>query len=123
MRKVVFAGLAVAVILACSTSGAFAGAPGRNAYDRCQGWSAREHRIENRIMNQQARIDQGAASGRLTRPERLALQRNLNEIRRAEQRLSADGRLDRFERERLHAWLDNNSRLINREKHDGETRF
>lgn len=74
--------------------------------------------IQNRIGEQQGRIDTGIASGQLTRPEAAILQDNINWIRTEEARLKADGRLTPQERKRLNRMLDRNSNMIHKKKHN-----
>ncbi|MCI0468790.1 MAG: hypothetical protein L0Y62_01850 [Nitrospirae bacterium] len=74
--------------------------------------------IQDKIIDQQRRIDQGIASGALTRHEAGVLQDNLNWIRDTEARLKADGRLTPAERNRLHRILERNSNMIYNKKHN-----
>lgn len=74
--------------------------------------------IQNRIAEQQGRIDAGVASGQLTRPEAAILQDNLNWIKTEEARLKADGHLTPQERKKLGRMLDHNSNMIHRKKHN-----
>jgi len=74
--------------------------------------------IQDRIAEQQRRIDQGIATGELTRHEADILQDNLNWIKAEEARLKADGRLTPGERARLHRALDRNSTMIYKKKHN-----
>lgn len=73
---------------------------------------------QKKIMDQQRRIDQGIASGRLTRGEANLLQDNLNVIKMKLSRYKADGRLGARERTELDSLLDRNSAMIYKEKHD-----
>ena len=79
--------------------------------------------IHDRIADQQKRIDQGIASGALTRSEADILQDNLNWIKGEEARLKRDGRLTKHERDRLHKMLDRNSNMINKKKHNPARRL
>ena len=74
--------------------------------------------IENRIDNQQKRIDRGIKSGELTRREADIVQDNLNEIRRRYSKMRRDGVLTMKESEKLERMLDENSKMITREKHN-----
>jgi predicted metal-dependent hydrolase len=74
--------------------------------------------IQDRIANQQQRIDQGIASGALTRGEADVVQDNLNWIRATFARMKADGRLNPGEIGKLEAMLDRNSRMIFNKKHN-----
>lgn len=79
--------------------------------------------IQERIEEQQRRIDQGIASGELTPEEAARLQENLNRIKAEEAALKADGRLTARERARLHRELDINSAKIYKKKHNPRRRF
>jgi len=79
--------------------------------------------IDQRIANQQRRIDQGIHSGQLTHDEARILQDNLNHIQREEARLKADGSLTNEERERLQRMLDQNSKIIFDKKNNPVKRF
>jgi hypothetical protein len=74
--------------------------------------------ISGRISNQQMRIDQGVASGLLTRREADVVQGNLNYIRNEYSRFQVEGRLPHGEHVRLNGLLDQNSEMIYREKHN-----
>ena len=80
--------------------------PGRRPYydDRID--------IPDRLENQQRRIDEGIASGALTRAEADVVQDNLNWIRQEYSRTKADGRVSREEWEHIERHLDLNSRMI-----------
>jgi hypothetical protein len=79
--------------------------------------------IDQRIANQQRRIDQGIILGELTRDEARILQDNLNYIQREQARLKADRSLTHEERERLHKMLDQNSDIIFDKKNNPVRRF
>ena len=79
--------------------------------------------IHDRIADQQKPIDQGIASGALTRSDADILQDNLNWIKGEEARLKRDGRLTKHERDRLHKMLDRNSNMINKKKHNPARRL
>lgn len=74
--------------------------------------------IEKRIDNQRKRIDQGVASKELTRHEADIVQDNLNEIRRRYSRMRKDDVLTIKEIEKLDRMLDENSKMIDRKKHN-----
>jgi hypothetical protein len=74
--------------------------------------------IQSEIASQQHRIDQGIASGQLTRGEADVLQDNLNYVKGEEARLKADGRLNSKERGRLKSMLDRTSKMIYNKKHN-----
>ena len=79
-------------------------------------------RVDNRQARQEQRIDQGSASGELTRPEAARLTRQQNRIDRAEARADADGRLTRREAVALEHMQDRSSRRIAHAKHDAQAR-
>lgn len=74
--------------------------------------------IDQRQANQDKRIDQGVASGALTRREARRLEHEQRVIERAEHRAKADGVVTAQERRRLHAMQNRASRDIHRQKHD-----
>ncbi len=74
--------------------------------------------IQKRFEHQQKRIDQGIASGQLTKDEAALVQDNLNRIMADEARLKAAGKLTPKEKARLEHKLDLNSDMIYREKHN-----
>jgi hypothetical protein len=75
-------------------------------------------RVDQRQENQQARIDQGAASGSLTGREQRRLQREQRGIARSEAHANADGKVTARERRRLHRQQNAASADIARQKHD-----
>jgi len=77
-------------------------------------------RIQNRMENQQARIEQGVNTGQLTPWEAGRLERQQSRIGRTEERMKSDGCLTIRERARLHNRLNNSSRHIYRQRHDGQ---
>lgn len=77
-----------------------------------------DYNFNQRIADQQRRIDQGIASGALTRREADTLQDNLNWIKMRVARMEADGRLTPYELEKLDRMLDRNSRMIANKKHN-----
>ena len=79
--------------------------------------------LQSRIAEQQSRINNGIKSRKLNRREAAVVQDNLNWIKRRLARSIADGRLTASERDRLEAMLDQNSKMIFREKHDGFRRL
>lgn len=85
--------------------------------------STHDPAIHDRVAEQQRRIDQGIASGSLTRSEADILQDNLNWIKSEEARMKRDGRLTKHERERLHKMLDRNSNMIEKKKHNPARRL
>jgi hypothetical protein len=83
---------------------------------------AHERGVNARQHQQQHRINEGLRQGELTRREYGRLQHEAAQIRREERAYRADGHLSRGERRELHRELDDLSRDIRRERHDGEHR-
>jgi hypothetical protein len=75
-------------------------------------------RVDTRQANQDARIDQGVASGALTAPETRRLEQGQVRFARIEDRAKADGVVTRQERVRLHPAQDVEGRRIFGQKHD-----
>jgi hypothetical protein len=82
---------------------------------RDPGVNARQHRQHERIAD-------GVKSGDLTRSEAHSLRSEQRAIRAEEREFKSDGVLTRGERRELHRDLNESSRDIHREKHDGSTR-
>lgn len=80
-------------------------------------------RVEQRQLNQERRIDQGAASGALTGREAQRLERGQQHVENMETRALADGKVTRGERERLHQAQVVESRRIDNQKHDRQHDF
>ena len=78
-------------------------------------------RVDQRQANQEKRIDQGIASGELTKRETRRVEKEQNVINRAENRAKADGTVTKAERHRLHKMQTHASRDIRRQKHDAQT--
>jgi hypothetical protein len=78
--------------------------------------------IDKRQANQEKRIDQGVASGQLTRREARRMERQQAAVDRAEDKAKADGVVTKAERARLHNQQDRTSRRIYRQKHDAQQR-
>lgn len=78
--------------------------------------------IDATRYRQQDRIQQGRASGQLTRSEYIELEREQARIGAMIHRARADGRVDPYERRQIAAAQDEASRHIWREKHDAEAR-
>ena len=74
--------------------------------------------IEQRIENQQKRIEDGIRAGQLTREEARTLKNNLNDIQEEAFRLQADGRLTPREKDKLISLLDKNSEMIREKRHN-----
>jgi hypothetical protein len=79
-------------------------------------------RVDARQQHQQARINQGVASGALTGREAHRLQREQRAIRHAETHAKADGVVTAGERARLHRMQNQASRDIHHQKHDRQRR-
>jgi hypothetical protein len=74
--------------------------------------------FQERIHEQQQRIKEGVANARLTRHEFDIVQGNLDWIKATFARMKQDGRLKAKETRRLDEMLDQNSKLIYKNKHD-----
>jgi alkylation response protein AidB-like acyl-CoA dehydrogenase len=82
------------------------------------------HGIEARQRNQMRRIEQGERSGALTWRESERLERQQGRIERQEDRYRmSGGRFTPAERARIQRELNNESRRIYRQKHDGQYRW
>ncbi|MBK8068087.1 MAG: hypothetical protein IPK27_10785 [Rhodanobacteraceae bacterium] len=80
-------------------------------------------RVDARQENQEARIDQGIATGELTQREANRLEARQQHIDNVEDRALADGVVTRREKIRLEVKQDRNSRAIARQKHDRQDRW
>lgn len=78
--------------------------------------------IDKRIQNQERRIEQGEKSGALTGKEATRLERKEQKIERMEAKAKGDGKVTPQERRKLDHQLDQQSKRINREKHDRQHR-
>lgn len=76
--------------------------------------------LDKREAKQQARIDQGVASGQLTPKEAARLQKREANLAASEQAAKADGVVTRKERRRLQRQADRDSAAIYRQKHDAQ---
>jgi hypothetical protein len=74
--------------------------------------------IDQRIQNQEQRIQEGINSGQLTDQEADRMNRHLNRIESAEAKAKTDGQVTKMERRRLNRKLNHSSRAIHRQKHD-----
>lgn len=79
--------------------------------------------VDQRQLNQDQRIQQGAQSGSLTQREENRLERGQNRIDRMENKAKADGNVTPQERKRLQHAENVESRQIYREKHDRQHDF
>jgi hypothetical protein len=77
--------------------------------------------VQQRMQNQESRIDQGVKSGQLTPKEAGKLEAEQARIQQTEQRMKSDGTLTPKEREKLHTQQDRSSRHIYNQKHDAQT--
>ena len=78
--------------------------------------TAADHPVEQRVANQQKRIDEAVKSKDLTQAEGKILKDNLNYIKQEETRLKTDGRLGTKESERLDNLLEQNGGMIRDKK-------
>lgn len=76
--------------------------------------------LDKREAKQQARIDQGVASGRLTPKEAARLEKREAKLAANEQAAKADGVVTRKERRRLQRQANRDSAAIYRQKHDAQ---
>jgi len=76
--------------------------------------------LDKREAKQQARIDQGVASGQLTPKEAAHLQKREAKLAANEQAAKADGVVTRKERRRLQRQANRDSAAIYRQKHDAQ---
>ncbi|MDQ6620308.1 MAG: hypothetical protein M3Z31_11545 [Pseudomonadota bacterium] len=84
--------------------------------------ATRDPGVNERQANQNARIEQGVASGQLTRGEARDLKVEQRGIRAEERAFKRDGKLTKQERKQLHRDLNRSSRDIHKQKHDAQTR-
>jgi CRISPR/Cas system-associated endoribonuclease Cas2 len=77
--------------------------------------------IQQRMQNQEQRIDQGVSSGALTPKEAGKLEAEQAKIRQTEQRMKSDGQLTPNERQKLNNMQDRSSQHIYNQKHDAQT--
>lgn len=78
--------------------------------------------LNKREFNQRQRIEQGARSGELTRPETRRLVRGEVRLHRNERIAKSDGVVTAGERTRLQSEANRMSDRIYRQKHDPQTR-
>ena len=84
--------------------------------------SAGTPRADHREHNQRARIQNGVASGELTRPETRRLAAGQVHVHNVEARAKSDGVVTARERAHLQHEANQQSRRIYRQKHDAQTR-
>ncbi len=75
-------------------------------------------RVDKREAKQQARIDQGVASGQLNQKETTRLENGQARVNQAEASAKADGQVTRKERKHLEHMQDKQSRHIKHQKND-----
>ena len=78
--------------------------------------------VDERQQNQRSRVQQGVASGEITRPEAAKLRAEQRHVKRVERRAKADGEVTKRERATLHRKQNKASRDIRRQKHDAQER-
>jgi len=88
------------------------------AYGQAQNYGTNDPGVQQRMQNQQQRIDQGINSGQLTPKEAGRLQAREAKIKQDEARMKSDGQLTAKERKKLNKELDNASDRIYKQKHD-----
>lgn len=79
--------------------------------------------IDQRLDNQEKRIEQGAASGRLTERETNRLEARHDKAEADLAAAKSDGKVTKAERKGLHRKLNRDSRAIARQKHDRQHDF
>ena len=77
-------------------------------------------RVDAREVKQDARIQQGVASGQLTPKETYRLEKQQAAINRVEAKAKADGTVTKAERQRLNHLQNRASKDIYRRKHDAQ---
>lgn len=112
MKKVLSLGVLSLVLVSAQS---FADPGPRPHHPRDPGVNQRQHVQEHRI-------EQGVRSGELTRQETRGLMQERRNIRQEERAYKSDGRLTKTERKDLHQDLNELSKDIYTEKHDGEQR-
>jgi uncharacterized membrane protein YebE (DUF533 family) len=103
--------LAVGATIAVASIGAFAQAAS----------APQTPRIDKREAHQEARIQQGVASGQLTPKETYRLEKEQAAINKVEAKAKADGTVTKHERKRLTRMQNKASKDIHNQKHDAQT--
>ncbi|MBS0660908.1 MAG: hypothetical protein JSR82_22030 [Verrucomicrobia bacterium] len=106
MHKLVTSALVLLLAAVSQTASAQTATDNRNA------------QIDRRQARQQARIDQGVASGRLTSSEAARLQQREANLDARQARANADGKVTRREQARLNRAENRSSRAIFAKKHN-----
>ena len=75
--------------------------------------------IDQRQANQQARIEQGKATGTLSKREAARMEAGQAKVQGMKQAAAADGKVTRAERKAIQQEQNKQSRRIHRQKHDG----
>ena len=75
-------------------------------------------RVDQRQVNQEARIQQGVASGSLTPNETMRLDNGQTHVQNMETKAKSDGVVTQQERQKLHHAQEVQSKRIYHEKHD-----
>ena len=78
--------------------------------------------IDQRQVNQQARIDNGKATGTLSKREAARMQAGQKKVARMEAAAKADGKVTRAERAAIQKEQSKQSRRIEKQKRDGNKR-
>ena len=78
-------------------------------------------RIDQRQANQEKRIEQGAKSGELTTKETAKLEKGQAKVQKMEDKAVADGKVTTKEKKHIEHAQDQQSKKIEREKHDKQT--
>lgn len=75
-------------------------------------------RVDQRQVNQEARIQQGTQSGSLTQKEAANLEKGQTHVQNMENKAMADGKVTKKEASRIEHAQDNQSKKIEHQKHD-----
>ena len=75
-------------------------------------------RVDQRQINQEARIQQGTQSGALTQKEAANLEKGQTHVQNVENKAMADGTVNKKEAGRIEHAQDQQSKRVYRQKHD-----
>lgn len=78
-------------------------------------------KLDKRAANQKQRVDKGVASGQLNAKETTRLEARESRLAANEAAAKADGKVTRAERVKLQREANRNSAAIHRQKHDKQT--
>ena len=78
-------------------------------------------RVDQRQVNQEARIQQGVKSGELTPKETAKLEKGQAKVQAMEDKAKADGKVTPKERAKLAKAQNKQSKKIYKQKHDAQT--